>query len=467
MSVPWFAQPLTVSNPAFSGRTIPYLGSYTLKLTRSTASFNLTATKKGPRFFGMDGTGGYFGLGGYYRSYPCWAPWNNAFPASIFGVLPSYPYQMGLFTTNSTGIFDVSYLLANPFQYHAQLSDTGQAAGQLPFAGASTTAALSAGYAKIWSRTYSSNAPQDYSAITQWPSISFANTSGPLSGYQHPNTMPWGSDLALRLGPSFIIYDDLGQDYLISYSFINGHSRLISTTYGGPTGGPTAWGGYLSIAAALSSNSMEPVVVTKRGRNSAVDTIWGINGANPGAVNMSTMKVHPGTGTFLYGGTTLGSPQYPVSGVYSGTVFCATHVAGTVATCATRDYTTFSNPADNTAIQNASQTIQIQQPPGGGFILGGSTLGNIVYFVMPDLSGYYKVALSTTSPNAIYTGSTETFNLDINGNFWYLDYGATGGSSFQNVYSTVGQSPPIFLTNPDVTSFASMCRVPSCSPWDG
>lgn len=467
MSVPWFAQPLTVTLPSFSGRVIPYLGSYTLKLTRSSASFNLTATKKGPRFFGMDGTGGYFGLGGYYRSYPCWANWNNAFPANVFGLMPSYPYQMGLFTTNSTGIFDVSYLLSNPFQYSAQLTDTGQTNGQLPFAGPNSPTGLSAGYAKIWTRTYQNNGPQDYSSKTFWPSVSFAPITGSLVGTQHPNVMPLGSSMALRSGPTFIVYDDLGQDYLLSYSLVIAQSRLMSTTYGGPSSGLTNWGGYFSIAAALSSNSMEPVVVTKRGRNSAVDTIWGISGANAGNVNMSTMKVHPGTGTFIYGGTTLGSPQYPISGMYSGTVFCATHVAGTVATCATRDYTTFSNPTDNTAIQGASQSIQIQQSPGGGFILGASSLGNVLYFVYPDLSGYYKITLSTTSPNAINTGSTEVFNLDTNGHFWYLDYGASGGSAFQNVYSTVGQSLPIFLSNPDVSSFASMCRVPSCFPWDG
>ena len=254
----------TIQQSGFAEMVLPKAGRLVIPLKQSVYNFPLSASKKGPRFFGNDGTGCYYGLAGYYRSYPCYIP---------HGLTKRLTQYSG-FTVNALGIFDVSALQSNPFAYTTQLADTSAQVGSLPYpidvpvTGKFSHATL--GFHGLYvstSKLFQFGTEYWKKEIAPFPALSFSDISHSFGdGSISVEANLAGASIYATRNTFFSVMDDNFQEYL---SDVTVEFSVLNTIYGRP---------YEPMSCAMSISPSQynpgqpfPINFYKNGRLVALD----------------------------------------------------------------------------------------------------------------------------------------------------------------------------------------------------
>lgn len=198
--------------------------------------------------------------------------------------------------------------------------------------------------------------------------------------------------------------------------------------------------------------------------------------------NDSTAGCHVAIATPAYGGrwlmafqTSGGQPPLCTQPMFTG----ETSPAGDP-TLHSRQAVNFAVASDQALIPGGTFAASIKGTvdPAGNFLItpfpaNSVDGGNIWFYILGDMSGYYRVILTGTTPtiqtaiNHCNNGgvSSSGFGIDINGNFWLIQ----SGQQQPLLYSSLGLGAALnYSPFPNVSAGSVACRTNLCNfPWFG
>jgi hypothetical protein len=400
---------------------------------------------------------GFWGLRSIYASISPWKGNGN------------YGDQIEQFAGSqitSGGIFEYDLSLANPAEYNPVLSS-----------GAGYTA-QNRGVGSAFNRFVTTNQASGATGplaryAFNFPALNFENIKKPLSLFLRQLWIaPYsvvGPGFVSAFQPGYLSIDDASRQEIAMQFTVDG---IIP-----PDGGlPSMLAGmFAKSSAPIAGSSVnvygayQPQLIVKRNvLNCALPVGFGISGiysacVNPGNGNFimnvqNTTQGNPpynyiaGVGNGLYHGNVFYEPQIhtpPIGGAYTGNVIISSLV--------------LSDATDNAAISSPTSgapNYTAIMTPRGYFLL---FLSGYPYFfyIAPDFSGYWRIILQGTTPDAqaaVSNGgaSSTGFGVDLNGNLWF-----GGAAAFVPLlYSTFGLSFDLnFNPLPDVLSNGIGCRM--------
>jgi hypothetical protein len=405
------------SNANFNSTlTLLNLGAITVNMQTCPFQPPISTNYHGPRFFGNDGTGAFWGIQGFYRTIPCWRGQNTIRPV---------PYQAYTFSLSASGFFINSYFNQPPFTYTAALSATAITVGQLtvpsnnnPSDAYNATPGLEAIYLTnniADNIAYSSPNQSPFQStkyLIQSVPLTFVNTTQGFSALNQSTCYPILVSGNTAYNAAFLPYtllDDYGAEWLIdrnnksSNLHVGGTNNTYNLYYG--------WSPYTSMYGAPA-----PAYITRNGVVS-----WPLAFAN---FTYTVAKVNPVNGNAIFGASAF---------LTGGSGFFFTNVLGANAgNSYTYTFTplALSNSTDNTNFTYNSASIQ-QLPGGGWLVICGTGAPYNIFYIPSNMSGYYNVSFSNLPSNAVL--SAETLAVDLNG-FFYCLYYSSSTSDFSSMY---------------------------------
>ena len=431
-----------------SSLTLRKLGTINLTFGPAPFQFNATQSLLGPRFFTMDGTGGFFGLAGYYAAVPTWStsPFARLVRAKGFSVNP-----LGIFDMDMTGGTGPYSDQATTFNSNPTL---GMAQNNPQIFG--TTALGLEGLYTCYGGPGGGLGAQFYGPLTKsilpaFPPLSFESQSTPFSVKQL--TVPsWyngagtGGYAGLIQRPATVLIDGLLGEVVIGCQ-PSGLFAPSTAPCDGYIGSPST----SDIFYTLINTLLGPRAVYTMG-NSSGGGNFKINPFNGNAVATWSGQFGDNSSAFF---------------LYCFNVFCdytGTGQAGsTTVTLPVVQQVHFSDPADEAIMWTGQlSTLEygwVYQLPGGGFFVAPNTSPNAAMVIQPDFSGYYRVNIQGASlPQMGATYSQDTFGIDLNGNAYILNYNSNG-SAYINMVSTLNEGATLILVDPPLVTAAGVnCR---------
>ena len=425
-----------------SNRVLQKVGTINVALKKSVFQPSNSGFKAGPRFWGLDGTGQYWGPNGYYRSTPCWGNVTSPIRANQFSGFSVSPY----------GCYDLSALTAAPNQYASDPSATAQATGQAPFplttapgsyqAPGRSCQGLQGVYSQsFWEQGGATGFRGFRNSLLKTPLTLFENlTINPVPAtamQQDINTLV--DTFAEWLAPPiFTVLDDFKGEHCVSGS-------LFTVDFYGDD--------LPQIATDILDNSpyQQPILLTKNGTAHAV---WSF--LDHLTVELYSVKVNPVNGNCIVSGEYGGK-----NGPYvAGNVFCKQNPSDIFLNV---QYLLSLSDADDQTLMPGSRHGAVAQFAGGWFGLFG-TSGGTIFLVDQSISNYYRVNFTVPS-GVTFSPNPETMAIDFAGNWYYLDY-SSGYGTFSYLYSNAGQPQTIQLVVPNLTAWGVTCQPDnSCQPW--
>ncbi len=451
----------TVSSGGYGSRVLPFLGQIDLVFDVSPVQFDFSGGQT-PRFFGGEGTGCFYGLGGCFDS---WLVWGN-----FLGTANVNCYQFSGFTVNPLGIFNNNFLLPDPNIY-----------GTLPgsFVGCfsypmNANATAGVGQCQVSQTRFGAQFQVmlgnaiEFNQQIRFPNVTFQPTSGKLQTSSPYHLMasnsPYGG-LSTDIGYStfpFVVEDDFGNFLSSSYTVISwqyGTSFPPNSNTQSLTARITPWTTQVDSDSSFDQGAFEVAYLTKNGINCVVDNIARGPGTSP-----NSMKINPVNGNYFMIGQENYAPAGQTTGLYTGNVIVPA-VFGSNYSTARRDYTTLEVPSDNEQILSLNSQLNygfmVQQCSGGNFLCMNNSNGPF-YLIKGDLSGYFRLMpnFNGNQPQLQYDTS---FGMDYDGFIYMFD----GAQTNPVVYSTLTPLPPVMLTIPQISLAGTSCRRMSCAPWEG
>lgn len=455
-------------------RTIPKLGTINLAMRTCPFQPTINAVKDRPRFFGNDAVGNYFGLNGYYGSIPCWLP----FTSNYFSC-----YQASTFFVFAGGLFDTDALLSNPFQFQPKITSQANAfyyGGELawPYAyGISPTtqqpSTVSMGPGELFLGQSTTNGNFVNKTTVPWQQITFHSVTGPFAATADRESVDLSEHYCANplntLGsngaalPSTLMKDVLLNKYVQGTSTLTGYAPCGTSrevyAYGANTSSGFVQGAFpirfLGGGPISSPDPLNPIAPY-----ALPQTVTRITGTPFSwfCATTGSYKMHPNSGNFVLAGIAGATPFYGNS-LASWDVSTGTMEAFSFGVIA------LSDPTDNTAFQVSN--LNVQQIPGGGFLLwNSSAMNSKMWLIAADFSGYYTINLAGLVGSQTNV-SADRIGVDQNGILYFLNYtGLSGGTFVSMQYSGPGTTViPISL--PSLTHLSVACDTFTTEPWAG
>lgn len=455
--------PISATGPTytfFSGgygeRVIDFLGQMDLVMYTSPNQFDYAPGGQYPTFWGC-----YYGLVGFYGNYPTW---RNFLGANVDC------YQYSGFTINGSGVFNVDYLLSNPYTYSGELSGNyalgcfdrpiqpNGTNGEYPFLIMQTRFGVQI-------QTIP-NGDIEYIQKITLPNLTFEPATGSVKTSTEYHTMtsslPWGN-FSVDIGQapnSFVIEDDFGNYTSCSFSVISwqyGSQLPPSRNTNGMATRVAPWHTLGDNEIYYSQGAFEVCLITKNGGTYAADLL------TSDSASFSALQINPQTGVFFGLGNMPYSPQGGVNAIWTGNVL--TETDGSAFTTCERYYTTLSITSDNEQILSLNSQLNldfaIQICPGGDFLCMNNSAGPFFY-VKSDLSGYYRLNISFPDGQPTINNFT-SFGMDLDGFIYMVDVNQANPT----LYSTQKPLGAVLLPLVELSGSAISCRPRACHPWEG
>lgn len=423
------------------------LGTLNLNFGPSPFDFNSTQASLGPRFFNADGTGGFFGLAGYYTAVPSWNTNPYEHIQRLYG-----------FTLNPLGIFDVK-----------------MTEGSIPFNNQSTS------FQTDGSLAWTGNNPNTFSVVALGLNGLYSCYGGPGTGLGAQYYGPLTKSIIPAFPPlSFEPLDTtFSSKQLITPSWYNGAGTggypglsqrptavLIDTLYGEIVTGCQPGGVFTPGTSPFDGYIRYPS--TAQIYYTFVNTANGsrafYNFPNP--TGGGSFKVNPLNGNMIATWSGVNGDSSSSYFLYMLNSFCEYEGTGQAGNTSIQGpnilQAHFSDPADEAVIWTGGiSTLEygwVYQIPGGGFFVAPNTSPNVAVLIAPDFSGYYRVNIIGASLPQFGGGySEDCFGVDLNGNAYILQY---NGSTYQKMVTTLNEGSTLILQDPPLlTAQGINCRV--------
>lgn len=493
-----------MSPPAWGQMTLKKLGMVYINLQPCPFQFNLTGTKLGPRFFGLDGTGSYFGLTGYYRSIPSWRPFITDYGAGLGTTPGQYGNmfdQFYGFTLNASGIFDVQKTRSNPFQLHSQIYDMAPQGYQAPYIPYSKSGSDSyfdwspqgGGICQGFDRLLTTSCvnsggsgqspaygltivqqelrfnPLSFETVSSPPACSITLIDGPDTTMNGTYCMPYPPNAAVIWTPSagipYLIYDDLFVGHLVDKSECGFYACqwVLHADQDSPNPGWSNYRSHSDDAYVLRAHMIYNQII--KGLRYKVPIVLSVGGAGSYGTSLLSAKVDPSTGNCLLIGRLNGfAPSPGQNTLYGGNILADSpylYPSVTLPNAGWFNRIYLSDPNDQTKIDGPSGLLtnaNVQQIPDGGWLVGPfNDDTNTGLLIAPDFSGYFGVVMGGITWS-IYP---EEYGMSWDGHFFMMNWtGSLYARTYHNLYSTLnGQITVQFYEPLPLHVAAASCRL--------